>query len=79
MTVWLLPLTAIVPQTSWDLLILPLYTHNLPLAGGIEPICIKLSRLDYPTWLALCTTLPGRSTRLQQLLTGFSLPFLFAQ
>jgi hypothetical protein len=37
MTVWLLPLTAIVPQTSWDLLILPLYTHNLPLAGGIEP------------------------------------------
>jgi hypothetical protein len=37
MTVWLLPLTAILPQTSWDLLILPLYTHNLPLAGGIEP------------------------------------------
>jgi hypothetical protein len=48
------------------------------LYGEFHPICIKLSRLDHPPWLALGTTLPGRSTRLPPLLTGFSLPFLFA-
>ena len=46
---------------------------------ALRPICIKLSRLVHHHRLPLCTTLAGRPPSCEQLLTGFSLPFLFAQ
>src|SRR5437868_6560054 len=46
---------------------------------GCPPICIKLSRLVHHHCLPLCTTLAGRPPSCEQLLTGFALPFLFAQ
>jgi hypothetical protein len=47
--------------------------------GPMEPICIKLCRLLHPHCLPRCTTRAGRLPSGEQLLTGFALPFLFAQ
>jgi hypothetical protein len=43
------------------------------------PICIKRSRLVHHRCLPLYALLSGRPPSCEQLLTGFSLPFLFAQ